>query len=100
MRREKEVRAIVDHYPKMAQVVVLIEEMSELTKAMTKTMRGKGKKADIVEELGDVQLMIYQMMLMFKVDQKMIDTVIDYKLERTLKMINEEKQYASNESGV
>ena len=57
MIRRKDLQKIVAHYGNIAQVIVLIEEMSELTKAITKAMRGKENKADIAEEIADVQIM-------------------------------------------
>lgn len=37
---------------------ILIEEMSELTKEIVKLKRGKGNKEHIIEEIGDVEIML------------------------------------------
>lgn len=48
-----------------AQLDMMIEEMSELTKAIIKYRRGKGDKLDLLREGVDVQLMMMQLETMF-----------------------------------
>jgi hypothetical protein len=43
------------------QYVMLFEEMAELTKTLTKSLRGKGIDSNIREEIADVQIMLDQM---------------------------------------
>lgn len=62
----------INTYGAEAQIIVAIEEMSELTKALTKWLRFCGEDAldtiledDILEELADVKVMLAQMEMIF-----------------------------------
>lgn len=48
------------------QMTVAIEEMSELTKELTKEMRGKGCEEKIYEELADVSIVTEQLIHHFR----------------------------------
>ena len=65
------------------QVVVAIEELSELQKELCKYLRGKGDIRNIIEEIADVNIMIKQMIMLFEIEQSAIDFIINQKLERT-----------------
>lgn len=57
-------------YRESAQVDMMIEEMSELTKALLKLRRNpdmavSGRINDILEEMADVQIMLDQMRLIY-----------------------------------
>lgn len=47
------------------QVIVAIEEMSELQKELTKWLRGKCNPAGLLEEMADVSIMLNQLQLIF-----------------------------------
>lgn len=47
------------------QVIVAIEELSELQKELTKWLRGKGKHESMMEEMADVSIMLNQLELIF-----------------------------------
>ena len=51
-----------------SQLVVLIEEMSELTKEITKIIRGKGVYINIIEEIADVKIMLDQLSLIMEIN--------------------------------
>lgn len=40
-------------------LIIAMEEMSELTKEITKYLRGKGDHFGLIEEIGDVQLALF-----------------------------------------
>lgn len=66
------------------QIVVAIEEMSELSKELCKTLRGKNdNKEQIEEELADVVIMLEQMKMYYGIDTNKLNEVIDSKLART-----------------
>lgn len=54
----------IDAYGHRAQQDMMVEEMSELTKALCKLNRG-GSTADVLEEMADVQIMLDQMKIIF-----------------------------------
>lgn len=92
MRRSRDLKKIVTHYRKVDQVIVMIEEMSELTKELVKAMRGKANRAQIADEIADVQIMLDQMKLIFDIPQETMETFIDFKIDRQLERMKNEDQ--------
>lgn len=66
-----------------AQVVVAIEELSELQKELCKSLRGKENKNAILEEMADVYIMLDQMKIWFMLDDAEIEQKIEEKNKRT-----------------
>ena len=58
-------KAAIAHYGEQMQVVVAIEELSELQKELTKLLRGQADERHINEEMADVEIMLEQLKLMF-----------------------------------
>ena len=56
----------VDRWGSDLQIVVAIEELSELQKELCKALRGNGKVENISEEIADVKLMLEQLEYIFK----------------------------------
>lgn len=54
----------LDTYGSAMQIVVMMEEMSELQKELCKYLRGKCSPASIAEEIADVEIMIEQMKML------------------------------------
>ena len=65
------------------QIIVAIEELSELQKELCKHLRGKIDGCNLVEEIADVQIMLEQMIILFGIERSTIDFVINQKLKRT-----------------
>lgn len=57
-------------YGKLPQVFMAIEEMSELIQALSKNFRGKENLDNVAEEIADVEIMIDQLKLIFKVESE------------------------------
>lgn len=62
--RERILRHAIRVFGKESQCRMMIEEMSELTKALCKLPRG-GPVENVLEEMADVQIMLDQMRLIF-----------------------------------
>lgn len=75
-------KELIDKYGDK-QVIVAIEELSELQKELCKYLRGKGNIENITEELADVWIMISQMQILFKIDSYDLEEKIDEKVLRT-----------------
>lgn len=79
----------------IAQKTVAIEELSELIKELTKDLRGQENKEHIFEEICDVILMIYQLLVIYDFnDENIKDKMqqqISQKVERTLVRLKNEK---------
>ena len=69
-----------------AQLVVAVEELSELTKEITKCLRNKGNIDHLAEEVADVEIMVEQIKLIFNVQDKV-------KAARQIKLQRLEKGY-------
>ena len=65
-----------------AQSVVAIEELSELTKEITKQLRGIGNKDHLTEEIADVEIMLEQLKMMYDIYDGDVDGYKKRKIER------------------
>ena len=54
----------LDTYGSSMQIVVMMEEMSELQKELCKYLRGRGSFEHIAEEIADVEIMLEQMKML------------------------------------
>ena len=75
---------IINHNGIDKQIIVWIEEMSELTKELCKYLREKSCMICIKEEITDVQVCLDQMKLAFKYTAQDQKRNYDYKVEREL----------------
>lgn len=85
-------RCICD-YGTQPQVDMMIEEMSELTKALLKWRRAKGAELTatrdcIIDELADVRIMARQMEILFQAEDE-VERRIDFKVQRQSKRLEE-----------
>ena len=67
---------------KAMQTVVAIEEMSELQKELSKFIRGKGNRDNLIEEVADVLVMITQIQLMYYIPDNEVERIMHLKLNR------------------
>lgn len=90
IKRPEVLKAAISTYGKEAQIDMAIEEMSELTKALLKYRRAKGKTADIehgrlrsniIEEAADVLIMVAQILMIYDKDSE-CQAEVDYKVNR------------------
>lgn len=65
------------------QIIVAIEELSELQKEFCKFLRNKGNKNNLIEEIADVEIMLEQMKMYFNINEKDVDQIKQQKIERT-----------------
>ena len=89
MEKDK-LRMIADHYGIKKQLRQLAEECSELAVEASHSAR-KGTTVKIIEEMADVEIMIEQIIYLAKIDKCDIEDCINYKLDRQIKRIKEEK---------
>lgn len=73
------------------QIVVAIEELSELQKCLTKYLRGSYQEYNIAEEMADVKIMLEQLELKFK-NSENVDKIKKIKIEKLEKMVTEAKE--------
>ena len=75
-------KKVVDTYGKQ-QVVIAIEELSELQKELCKALRCKANFDNITEEIADVEIMLEQMKIYFGINEKEIEGMKKLKIKRT-----------------
>ena len=68
--------------------MVCMEELSELTQAISKEIRGKDNRSNLVEEMADVLICIEILKQVFEITDEDIDSWIKYKQERNLFRMN------------
>ena len=75
-------RSAIRKNGKAMQTVVAIEELSELQKELTKHIRGKGNRENLIEEVADVLVMITQIQLMYHIPDDEVERIMRLKLNR------------------
>ena len=66
----------------LTELIVLMEELSELTKEITKYIRYGNNRQTIVEELADVMVMCRQLMIMLMIGEEELAEEIEKKIRR------------------
>ena len=90
MIEDERIKKIADHYGIKRQMHQLAEECSELAVEASHSAR-KGTTVKIIEEMADVLIMIEQVIYLAEIDMCDIEDCINYKLDRQLERIKEEK---------
>ena len=81
-------RGALEAFGAEAQMVMAIEEMSELTKELCKHRRGRDNVEAIAEEIADVEIMLRQIVILFDCAES-VETFRRDKLERLAERIKE-----------
>ena len=76
------------HFGQQMQMLVAIEEMSELTKEIVKHRRGEDNRRQVAEEIADVGIMLEQLELMFNC-MELTQDIREEKLARRKKRLEE-----------
>ena len=74
------------------QLVVAIEEFSELIKEICKNKRGRENRDNIIEEMADCYIMLEQLAIIFSVEKDEIGGWLDRKFERLKKRLAERRE--------
>lgn len=89
---EKEIySSVIEKCGKSHQLIICIEELSELTKELTKNLRGNGNTVAIAEEIADVEITLEQLKLIFE-NRNEVDAV---KAEKLIRLTDRMKSGAS-----
>lgn len=83
-------RSAIRKNGKAMQTVVAIEELSELQKELSKFIRGKGDRENLIEEVADVLIMITQIQLMYHIPDDEVEKVMHFKLNRLKERMQDE----------
>lgn len=89
MSEKREIlKRAIDTFGYPAQMHMVIEEMSELTKEICKVFRGDGKVDHLAEEIADVYITVEQLCIMFDL-HNLVEEYESHKLERLEKRLDE-----------
>lgn len=77
----------IDRYGITHQIIVAIEEMSELTKELTKCLRKNGNIDHLIEELADVYIVLEEIKEIFNVPCDALEGKMREKLDRLNKRL-------------
>jgi len=79
-----------DTYGVNSQSVIYMEEAAELTKELSKKMRGFQNEDKIAEEIADVEIMLEQLKYLFGIEND-VELNRQYKIYRLERRLNEEQ---------
>ena len=65
MTKDEILKSAIERYGNTSQLIVAMEEMAELTKELSKFLRGAHNEDAIAEEVADVRIMLDQLEIMF-----------------------------------
>ncbi len=71
----------IDLFGIVSQKIMVIEEMSELTKELCKELRDRGNVENIADELADVEITLAQIKQIYNI-HNMVEEHKDFKLRR------------------
>ena len=71
----------IDFFGVASQKIMVIEEMSELTKELCKELRDRGNVENIADELADVEITLAQLKIIYDIHHA-VEEHKDFKLKR------------------
>lgn len=74
-------------------LIIVMEELSELSKEISKELRGKGDNINILEELADVQLGIYYVQEICKINNEDLHKAMNVKMKRLEDILKSNGKY-------
>jgi len=74
-------------------LIIVMEELSELSKELSKKLRGKGDQYGILEELADVQLGIYYVQEICGISNDDLHKAMNVKARRLEEILSEKGRY-------
>ena len=82
----------IKHYGEGMQSVVCMEELAELSQAISKEIRGIGDRSNLVEEMADVIICLEILKQIFAITNVELEEWVKFKQGRTLKCIKYDKK--------
>lgn len=84
MNKQELFQEAIKQYGGVSQITVAIEEMAELTKELVKHLRyGDTHPRDqIIDEVADVEIMLEQLVMLFKFERSEVEARKNFKLNR------------------
>jgi NTP pyrophosphatase (non-canonical NTP hydrolase) len=83
------IKYIAKHYGFHHQLTKTVEECGEFIVALSKLANDEGSRADVVEEMADVMVMLQQMQYFLCIDLSELHKAIDVKVKRQIERMNQ-----------
>lgn len=90
-KQERIQREAIKKYGDKIELLIAIEELSEVQKELSKFIRGKGELNNLEEELSDLSLVLFYIHEICKPDKSNIERWKQLKLDRLEKHLKEMK---------
>lgn len=74
-------------------LIIVMEELAELTQEVSKKLRGRNNYYSLVEEMADVQLGLYYLQNICEISDEELQKAIDIKVKRVDKIVREQGQH-------
>lgn len=82
MTRNQQYKKLIEKFGIENQIIIAVEELSELQKELCKYLRGKHNIVELSEEMADVKIMFEQLEFIFS-NKTLVEEIITKKVERT-----------------
>ena len=86
MNNDNIYRRLIKHFGHKNQIIIAIEELSELQKELCKFLRGDSNNSPIAGEMADVEIMLEQLKLIF-------NNAYSVQFKKTAKIERTKKRY-------
>ena len=92
MERTQVYAQALDTFGTINQLVVALEELSEVQKEICKAMRSEVNLQHLAEEIADASIMLEQLRLIFDINDE-VSNIMDAKVERLRQRIQHHKHF-------
>ena len=89
----------LEKFGSISELIITVEELSELQKEVTKQLRNEGKMENLVEEIADVYIVMEYLKLIFAINDEDIKTEIAFKIDRLMSRLGEENEQQKGDNG-
>lgn len=89
----------LEKFGSISELIITVEELSELQKEVTKQLRNEGKIENLVEEMADVYIVMEYLKLIFAINDEDIKTEIAFKIDRLMSRLGEENEQQKGDNG-
>lgn len=83
-------KEVINKNGKVYQMIIAMEEMSELTKELSKCIRGANNRDQIIEEVADVYIMLMQIEMIHNISKTELFNMMNTKLDRLKERMDHE----------
>lgn len=85
---EDKIKLLLNSQSDIENKAIIIEELSELQKEITKDIRKKLNKEHLLEEIADVIIVLHMAKEIYNISESELEEWVNKKMERNLKRIN------------